>query len=452
VPAHLPHAEVGALLAQLVQDQDGWRAPYRGMTLRSAFQPVLSITHSRVVGYEALLRVSAPDGRQPPPTEVFAHAQARGEATELDRLTRALHIANFVAQGAPPGWLFLNCLPQVFETAWQHGFFIKHLAAHFGMPHERIVIEVLELPSSDETLLAHSIAQFQANNFLIAIDDFGAGHSNFDRVWRNRPDIVKLDRALVQRIAAGGDGVPLIRHLVAMLHHAGAMVLAEGVETEAELMVLMAADIDFIQGYWLARPHASLAFALQHTPALIAGMWPAFTAYQAGLGAPLPVLQAFEQALLEGARAYGRSGELHDVARAVFALPQARRVFCTDAAGVQSGMSLVANEREGAAADSGTADAASAAGARQPADTFEPAQSAAHWRLQPLYPDLGCNWSRRSYFKQAIAAPGKVAMMGPHFSLTDGKNCYTAALAIVHAGVLMVVCADLIAPPGSVSL
>ena len=447
MPANLPHAEVGALLTQLVHDQDGWCALYRGMTLRSAFQPVLSVTHSRVVGYEALLRVSTADGRQPPPTEVFALAQACDEATELDRLTRALHIANFVAQGAPPGWLFLNCLPQVFEMAWQHGFFIKHLAAHFGMPHERIVIEVLELPSSDETLLAQSIAQFQANHFLIAIDDFGAGHSNFDRVWRNRPDIVKLDRALVQRIVAGGDGVPLIRHLVAMLHHAGAMVLAEGVETEAELIVLMAADIDFIQGYWLARPHASLAVALQHTPALIAGMWPAFQAYQAGLGARLPVLHAFEQALQEGARAYGRSGELADVARAVFALPQARRVFCTDAAGVQSGVSLVASEH-GGAAHVHAADPASALGV----DTAVPAHNDAQMRLQPLYPDLGCNWSRRSYFKQAIAAPGQVAMMGPHFSLTDGKNCYTAALAIEHAGVLMVVCADLIAPPGSVSL
>ena len=64
-------------------------------------------------------------------------------------------------------------------------------------------------------------------------------------------------------------------------------------------------------------------------------------------------------------------------------------------------------------------------------------------RLAPLYSDTRSNWSRRAYFKHALAAPGRVAMMGPHYSLADGQDCYTAALAFEHDGT-HVLCVDFV--------
>ncbi|RAG59900.1 EAL domain-containing protein, partial [Burkholderia multivorans] len=70
------------------------------------------------------------------------------------------------------------------------------------------------------------IDMIQHRDFLIAIDDFGTGFSNFDRVWRARPDIVKLDRSLVERSTWSPEDRRIMHHLVSMLHQAGAMVLA----------------------------------------------------------------------------------------------------------------------------------------------------------------------------------------------------------------------------------
>jgi len=63
-------------------------------------------------------------------------------------------------------------------------------------------------------------------------------------------------------------------------------------------------------------------------------------------------------------------------------------------------------------------------------------------RLAPLFPDTRNNWSRRAYFKHALAAPGRVAMMGPHCSLMDGQDCYTAAVTVEREGQTLVFCVD----------
>ncbi|TKC86711.1 EAL domain-containing protein [Trinickia terrae] len=404
---------LAGLLPRLARDAAGWYATHESVTLRTAFQPVLSIAHKRIVGYEALLRATAADGRAITPEELFGEAHSLGAALTLERLTRCVHFANFAEQDAKTDWLFVNAQPRLFQIGWPQRTFVDELCAHFGLPHSRIVIEVLEQPANDEALLAHAIASLRERDFLIAIDDFGTGFSNFDRVWQFRPDIVKLDRSLVTRIASAGSDHQFVTHLVTMLHRAGAMVLAEGVETEGELMTLMSADIDFVQGYWLGRPQASIDAANAAAPALIESMWQRFNARaKAHRGGRPPACAGFEEAVMAGARVYEASGDLAQAAEFAFRVPEARRVFVIDAHGEQQRPSIAA------------------AGASRPE------------RLAPLYPDIHSNWSRRGYFKRALASPGRVAVMGPHFSPSDGKDCYTAAVAITLNGALDVFCVD----------
>lgn len=411
-------ASLATLLTHLEPHDGGFRARWCGTLLESAFQPVLSITHQRVVGYEALLRVAeahagAPSGNIGPAT-LFVQATPEA-ARELDELARCLHLANFTAQGVATGWLFLNSLPRPTPGDWPTQAAIDDLCRHFAFPHERVVIEVLEQRAGDEpAAFLEARPPPGARDFLVALDDFGAGFSNFDRVWRYRPDIVKLDRSLVQRAANDGNHtVSFIAHLVSILHHAGAMVLAEGVETENELMVLMEADVDLVQGFWFGQPHASVREASASAPALAQTMWQRFADYQRRSRLHERVDPGeITQVMLRGARVLASGGTLEAAAAAIFESANALRVFAANDAGEQHAPSIAA-----------------------PGIGPPP-------RLAPLYPDTNSNWSRREYFRRALAAPGRVTVMGPHYSLHDGALCYTAAIALDYAGATHVLCAD----------
>src|SRR5258708_25310515 len=126
-------------------------------------------------GWAGVLRAIDQAGNPVAPDRLFAQAQANANAPILDRLSRCLHVANFVEQKIDTCWLFLNALPQVFETRWPHRAFIDELSAHFALPHERIVIELLEQPARDETAVARTLAATLPRDVLIAIDDFSTG-------------------------------------------------------------------------------------------------------------------------------------------------------------------------------------------------------------------------------------------------------------------------------------
>jgi EAL domain-containing protein (putative c-di-GMP-specific phosphodiesterase class I) len=404
------------LLPHLVRDETGWTATWRALTLHSVFQPVLSITHQRIVGYEALLRAFDPVGLPVTPDVLFSGTRSASEARELDRICRCLHVANFMEQNVPVGWLFLNTRPQVFETGWPQRAFIDELSAHFGLPQERIVIEVLEQPADDESAVASMLTASQPRDFLIAIDDFGTGFSNFDRVWRFRPDIVKLDRSLVARAGKRQGEESLIGHLIAMLHQSGTLVLAEGVETDDELMILMQADVDFVQGFWLGQPMGSVQAACERVPALIDSMWRKFADYERKYARHQRLgFEGFAEAVLAAAGSFAANGDLAQAAQFVFSIPEARRVFVTDAQGEQTSPSISA-----------------------------PSVPPPPERLAPLLATTRSNWSRRAYFKHALAAPGRVAMMGPHYSLIDGEDCYTAAVTLERNGETTILCVDFI--------
>jgi EAL domain-containing protein (putative c-di-GMP-specific phosphodiesterase class I) len=407
---------LASVLPLLARDSGGWHIVYRGVTLRSAFQPVVSITHKRIVGYEALLRATCASGEGVAPDHLFARAGATGAALALERLSRSVHFANFAEQGVGTGWLFINALPQLLRVGPNHRAFTDELCDHFGIPHHRLVIEMIEQPSTDEAKFDRIVEALRERDVLIAIDDFGTGFSNFDRIWRTRPDIVKLDRSLVARIATPHADHQFATQLVTMLHRAGTMVLGEGVESEDELMTLMEADVDFVQGFWLGRPHASIEMASRDAPARIDAMWQRFHARSANLpGMPPVAIASVEEIVLDSARLYQASEDLALAATRAFRNPWARRVFVIDRHGDQ----------------------------HEPSIASEPQARPA--RLAPLFPDTESNWSRRAYFKRALAAPGRVAFMGPHYSLTEGKDCYTAAVTIERNGELDVFCIDFVA-------
>lgn len=237
----------------LVASFTGKVAPYGDMTLHSSFQPIVGFSTAQVLGYEALVRVHRDDGRFMSPTSLFDRVTDEAELVYLDRLCRALHVCNFVGAGQQ-GLVFLNVNPLVSIRGRYFGSFFQEFLAQVGLPPERVVIEILEGKVLDDDQLADSIAFYREQGCLVAVDDFGAGHSNFGRIWRIKPNIVKLDRSNLILARSGGAARRGLPRLVEMLRDAGCLVVFEGIEDEFEATLALESGADFGQGYFFGRP------------------------------------------------------------------------------------------------------------------------------------------------------------------------------------------------------
>ncbi|MDA8327479.1 MAG: EAL domain-containing protein [Betaproteobacteria bacterium] len=231
---------------------------YNGLRLTSAFQPIFSIPHRRQVGYEGLLRAFNPDGTAVSPLEVFRTPRTEPDAILLDRLCRNLHLRNFMTMADDIHWIFINVSPQVIVNGKHYGAYFSELLQRYDIPPHRVVIEILEGEIHDEDLLADAAGYYKKLGCLIAIDDFGAGHSNFERIWRIGPDIVKLDRSVITQAAQNRSVARVLPNLVNLIHESGSLALIEGVETENEALVAMNSGSDFVQGFYFGKPSGQL--------------------------------------------------------------------------------------------------------------------------------------------------------------------------------------------------
>ena len=133
----------------------------------------------------------------------------------------------------------------------------------FNFASERLIFEVSEQEDivEPEHLLG-ILKEYRNQGFKTALDDFGAGYSGLRLLTRFQPDIVKLDRALIQELDKDTIKQRIIRNLISMARDLGLQLVAEGVETKEEALFLIDAGVDLIQGFLIARP------ALEQEPIL----------------------------------------------------------------------------------------------------------------------------------------------------------------------------------------
>src|SRR6266481_7896848 len=231
--------------------------PPREFRLSSHFQPIFSLAHRRPVGYEGLIRGTDPRGKLYLATELLAKAPAGVARMQLDRQCRALHVRNFQRLGDEDSWLFLNVDPFIAVQGRRFGSFAQMLEENGLAPH-RVAVELIETPFEDERLLPAAVDHYRDIGCLIVIDDFGAGYSNFDRIWRLKPDIVKIDREMTRRVTVEPLARRMFAGIISVLHESGALVCVEGIETEAEALCATDADADLMQGNYFAPPATHL--------------------------------------------------------------------------------------------------------------------------------------------------------------------------------------------------
>jgi EAL domain-containing protein (putative c-di-GMP-specific phosphodiesterase class I)/GGDEF domain-containing protein len=213
--------------------------------LYPVFQPVVTVEDLAVQGYEALSRFDAVPRRGPDQWIAEAHAVGLGVELEAECIRRALTWR----AGLPAGtWMSLNVSPRLALS--------PKLADALGPgPLDDIVIEITEHERVDDyAQLAARLAVYRGRGARIAIDDAGAGHSSLRHVMQLRPDLVKLDPSLISDLDQDAARRALVSSMVALNSELGADLVAEGVESAAELGALRNLGVQLGQGYLFARP------------------------------------------------------------------------------------------------------------------------------------------------------------------------------------------------------
>lgn len=206
------------------------------------FQPIVELASGRTIGYEALSRFD--DGR--PPDAWFADASAVGLGVELE--VACLRAAVRQAAALPVGaCVSLNVSPELA------GALVPLIASLEGAERD-IVLEITEhAPVASYRVLRAALRGLRGQ-VRIAVDDAGAGYAGLQHILEMRPDIVKLDIALVRSVDVDPARRALIGSMVTFARETGSVLLAEGIETPGELDAIRALGVPLGQGYHLGRP------------------------------------------------------------------------------------------------------------------------------------------------------------------------------------------------------
>jgi EAL domain-containing protein (putative c-di-GMP-specific phosphodiesterase class I) len=377
--------------------------------LGAAFQPIVGLIHQRIVGYEGLVRAVAPNGDAIPPCDLFDRAALTGELVRLDAVCQQIHLGAFAELAHPRDWLFLNVRPEsIVEPHFSQTLFDR--AAAHGFAPQQIVIELLETPLDQPGLLERSIAALRARGFVIALDDFGAGHSNLDRVLDLKPDLIKLDRRLLLKATQDRAIRRVLPTMISMLHEIGTLVVAEGIETSTEASISLDSGADFGQGFFFGLP-AARATRLEY-------VLPRLDVMRAETSSELARRNALREARLEPHRAalnhaaqmFANGDAEADIAARLLALHDAARCYNVSEDGMQYGL------------------------------VYSRVKHVA--RFLPLDDESSANWESRPYFREALRVPGQIVATFPYLSISGNYMCVTMAIAVARDNQLYVLGID----------
>ena len=214
--------------------------------LRMHYQPILDTARGTVVGYESLARFRGPP--HVTPDRWFAAARAAGVGVELE--ARALRTAFGARAALPPNcFLTVNVGPEALVA--------ERVAAVFAAAGDLrgVVVEITEQTAvADYDALGTAIAPLRAAGAMLAVDDAGAGFASLKHITVLRPDFVKVDRGLVAGIDTDETKAAVVEALGRFTSRLDAWLVAEGVETTAELDRLLSLRVPLAQGYGLGPP------------------------------------------------------------------------------------------------------------------------------------------------------------------------------------------------------
>ncbi len=216
------------------------------------YQPVVELATGRISGFEVLARVQRPDGVR----SIGDFADALQDPRTATRLTACM-LKRIEADVV--GWKRAGIrVPQIAFNVGAWDFQESAIEAmvlatceRAGIEPSQFVMEVTEsvFLSRGANLVSETAARLRARGITIALDDFGTGHASLAHLGTFPVDVIKMDRSFVMRMNDDGSGAVIAAALIDLAHNLGIQVVAEGVESEAQLNQLVSLGCEKAQGY-----------------------------------------------------------------------------------------------------------------------------------------------------------------------------------------------------------
>jgi len=225
--------------------------------LTYALQPIVNVHTGSVYGYEALLRGVETLGI-PTILSLFDLAKALGCSRELDRTLRALALERFIAiPGSARHKLFFNLDPHLIEE--EDPETMVELLRQQGLTPDTVCLELSEhVDLTANPAVARAISAYRDHRFHFAIDDFGTGYAGLRLLYEHPPDLLKIDRFFISGMPEDHRKRHFVTNMVQLAHVMGIQVIAEGIETETELLACREVGCDLVQGYLIAHPQTHI--------------------------------------------------------------------------------------------------------------------------------------------------------------------------------------------------
>ncbi len=237
--------------------RDGQALPFE---FTMAFQPIVDLRTHTVFAYEALIRGVDGTGAE------AMLAQVNEDNRYVFDQSCRVKAVELAARLAIPCYVSINFLPNAVYQAATCIRATLEAARRFHFPTERLIFEITEHEELvDKEHLKSIIREYKRQGFKTAIDDFGAGYSGLNLLAEFQPDIIKLDMSLVREIDHDPVRQAIVQGTLGVCRALAIEVIAEGVETAAELALLRSMGIELFQGFLFARP------GFEHLPAV---QWP----------------------------------------------------------------------------------------------------------------------------------------------------------------------------------
>lgn len=385
------------------------------IAFNSHFQLIFNLSNLKPIGYEGLIRGKDKNNLPLPPDKIFYISNQFNEEVEIDRYCRKLHIENFAKYNSGE-WIFLNIHPNVIINAPKHGAYFKDLLNFYEISPSNVVIEILEDIAINDDDLNNAVQYYRDLGCLIAIDDFGAGHSNIERVMMIKPNIVKLDRTLLLASENNSLDKNILTPLVSMFHKAGILVVLEGIETIEQAQLAIDANVDMVQGYLLHKPEhqinvnqEALAYLNKHIYALFMEK---YISEDINKG---KISEAYIDKFLTVLEIVEQEKNLNVIAELFSDDVNAVRCYIIDSSGYQVDANIDLHNHD----------------------------SINSKLISPLQETKGANWSGKSYFRQAISMPNQIHISTPYMSVIGLHRCVTISKSFQFKSQIKILCLDI---------
>ena len=224
--------------------------------IKTWFQPILRASNLEPFAHEALSRAFTKCGKPIPIVEIFDVSKKLDMLYNLDRQCRLASIKNASRFDRFTGKLFINFIPTVIYDPNVCLQTTHEVAKKTNLRPEDIVFEVVESEFvEDYKHLSRILEFYRHKGYQTALDDVGSGFSTFDKYEILKTDYIKIDRSVIENIHESKASQVYLDHALDLKKKTGVKIIAEGIETPEEYAYIKSTDVDFVQGYYFAKPN-----------------------------------------------------------------------------------------------------------------------------------------------------------------------------------------------------